>query len=401
MNAHRLLVLLSGTIAVAVFGCGARPQQGQPRVRPGIEVLLDDSAHLIAGRRIGLITNQAGVDSRGTSSINRLHRFRSASLVALFAPEHGIRGAAAPGELVSDTLDAETGLPIYSLYGANRAPTREQLERLDALLIDLQDVGARPYTYITTAILSMRAAAEAGRRVILLDRPNPIGCTVQGPVLDPTYASSIGMLPVPLRHGMTLGELARLANAQLAIGADLVVVPVSGWRCEWFDQTGLPWVRPSPNLPDLEAVAWYPGTVLFEATNLSVGRGTDAPFRQIGAPWLTPPALHLPGGEWRRAWEPITFTPRNPGDGKFSGVECQGLRFPRFDRARTDPIVEALRIMALIAGSQPDSFRVDRRGLALRLGIAWDPADAPPADGWAADRERFRTRAAPYLLYPR
>lgn len=370
-------------------------------MRPGIDVLLDDSLHLVAGRRVGLITNQTGVDSRGTSSIDRLYRAAGVRLVALFAPEHGIRGAAAPGERVSDTTDAATGLPIYSLYGANRAPTRAQLGQLDVLAIDLQDAGARPFTYISTAIGAMRAAAAAGKRVIVLDRPNPLGCTAQGPVLDTSYSSFIGMLPVPMRHGMTMGELARFANAVLRIGADLVVVPVSGWSCEWFDRTGLPWVRPSPNLPDLEALAWYPGTVLFEATNLSVGRGTDAPFRQLGAPWLRPPAIHLEGGAWVQAWEPVRFTPRNPGDGKFDGVECLGMRFPLFDRARTDPVLEALRIMNLVADSQPDSFRVDRRGLALRLGIPWNPGDALPADGWAAERERFMARVEPHLLYRR
>jgi uncharacterized protein YbbC (DUF1343 family) len=410
-----VVLLAAPLLRRAPAGAGARTSPEPARlVRPGIDVLLSDSLHLIAGRRLGLITNQAGVDASGISSIDRLHALsRSPApplprspgqptprLIALFAPEHGIRGTAAPGERVSDTTDSATGLPIYSLYGAIRAPTRAQLQRLDDILVDLQDVGARPYTWISTVIGAMRAAREAGKRIIVLDRPNPIGCTMQGPVLERANSSFIGMLPVPLRHGMTLGELARFANAELFIGADLVVVPADGWRCEWFDQTGLPWVRPSPNLPDLEALAWYPGTVLFEATNLSVGRGTNFPFTQVGAPWLEVANEHLPAGAWRPLWEPVEFTPLRPGDGKYDGLRCVGRRFPHFDRANGDAIVEALRTLAVLRATNPDSLRVDRRGLAMRLGIAWDGFE-PDTAGWAEQRRAFAARAAPHLIYRR
>lgn len=384
--------------------------QARAPVRPGVDVLLSDSARLIAGRRIGLITNQTGIDARGVSTIDRLYTAGTGcrlpvtacpSLVALFAPEHGIRGGAAPGVRISDTADSATGLPIYSLYGANRAPTAAQLAGLDILVVDLQDVGARTYTYTSTMVLAMRAAREAGKRILVLDRPNPIGCAMQGPVLDTTYASFIGMLPVPLRHGMTLGELARFANGELGIGADLVVVPVQGWqRCTWFDETGLPWIRPSPNLPDLASVAWYPGTVLFEATNLSVGRGTDAPFRQVGAPWLQVPAEHLQGGAWREMFPVVTFTPRAPGDGKFDGVEVRGRRFDRFDRRSGDAILASLNLMTALLGMSPDSMRVDARGLALRLGVAWPVTSSISRDPWIAQREAFRRRAQRYFLYP-
>lgn len=363
---------------------------------PGIDVLLGDSIHLVQGERVGLLTNQSGVDARGVSTIDRLAHAPGVRLVALFAPEHGLRGTAAPGEPVADTVDAATGLPIYSLYGASRAPTPAQLAALDVLVVDLQDVGARPWTYVSTTILAMRAAAAAGRRVVVLDRPNPIGCAVQGPLLDTTYASFIGMLPVPLRHGLTLGELARLANARLAIGADLVVVPVRGWRrCDWFDRTGLPWVRPSPNLPDLASVAWYPGTVLFEATNLSVGRGTDAPFRQVGAPWLDAARV---AAEMARRWhvvlDTVRFTPRSPGDGKFDGVEVPGVRFRAADRGRGDPVRDALRLLATIRALQPGALEVDSVGLARRLGTRLASAVA-----WPRDLQRFMTRRRPYLLY--
>ena len=376
-------------------------RQAADSVLPGIDVLLRDSLHLVAGRRVGLITNRTGVDAAGVPTIDRLERQPGVRLVALFAPEHGIRGAQRPGEAVRDTLlgdtvDVATALPIYSLYGPRRAPEPAQLASLDVLLVDLQDVGARTFTYVSTTLLAMRAAAAAGVRVVVLDRPDPIGCAVQGPVLDTAYASFFGMLPVPLRHGMTLGELARFANARLGIGADLVVVPVAGWRrCDWFDRTGLPWVRPSPNLPDLEAVAWYPGTVLFEATNLSVGRGSDAPFRQVGAPWLDAARVaRVMARRYGVALDTVRFTPRGAGDGKDEGVAVAGVRFRTFDRARGDAVRDALRLLETIRALQPDSLRVDETGLARRLGTRFAGAVT-----WPADDRRFVALRRPFLIY--
>ena len=399
---HRVLWLLVVGMVAAQSACAAQ------RVRPGIDVLLADSAHLIAGKRIGLITNQTGIDARGVSSIDRLagtthHAPRTTHrLVALFAPEHGIRGAAAPGERVDDTRDSATGLPIYSLYGANRAPTAAQLASLDVLVVDLQDVGARTYTYTSTTIVAMRAAKAAGKRILVLDRPNPIGCAMQGPVLDTVNASFIGMLPVPLRHGMTLGELARFANREMHIDADLVVVPVAGWsRCQWFDETGLPWIAPSPNLQSLEALAWYPGTVLFEATNLSVGRGTDAAFRQVGAPGLRLPVNARGEVDTMSGWREVTFTPHAPGDGKFNGVECVGLRFSRFDRNATNPILEALFTLHILHELNGDSVRVDARGMAVRLGKPFSWSEPLALAGNEEEIAVFRARVAPYLLYGR
>ena len=363
---------------------------------PGIDVLLRDSLRLVQGKRLGLITNQSGVDARGVSTIDRLAHLPRARLVMLFAPEHGIRGAAAPGAPVADSIDDGTGLPIYSLYGASRAPTPLQLDSLDVLLVDLQDVGARPYTYVSTMVLAMRAAAAAGKRVIVLDRPNPIGCAVQGPILDTAFASFLGMLPVPLRHGMTLGELARFANARFAIGADLVVVPVRGWRrCDWIDRTGLPWVRPSPNLPDVESMAWYPGTVLFEATNLSVGRGTDAPFREVGAPWLDARGVaRAMARRYHIALDVVRFTPHAPGDGKLDGVALAGVRFRRMDRARGDPVRDALRLLATIGSLHPGALVVDSLALARRLGRPLGGAVT-----WPHEVARFVAARRDYLLY--
>ncbi len=383
------------TTSPAVSGNSAVTRRSDSVV-PGIDVLLRDSLHLIAGKRLGLITNQSGVDARGVSTIDRLARQPGAKLVALFAPEHGLRGRAAPGAEVADTVDARTGLPIYSLYGPSRAPTRAQLDGLDLLLVDLQDVGSRTYSYVSTMVLALEAASHSHRRVVVLDRPDPIGCAVQGPVLDTAYASFIGMLPVPLRHGMTMGELARFAVAQRRIAVDLAVVPVHGWlRCEWFDRTGLPWVPPSPNLADLEAAAWYPGTVLLEATNLSVGRGTDAAFRQVGAPWLDAERVaRAMARRYHFAFEPVRFTPRSPGDGRYDGIEVRGLRFPRLDRENGDPVRTALLLLRTIHDLQPAALRVDSAGMARRLGV---PLSA--AVTWPRDVQRFTEARRPYLLY--
>lgn len=368
-------------------------------VLPGIDVLLADSAHLIAGKRLGLITNATGVDAAGVLTVDRLWAAAESSasrLVALFAPEHGLSVTLRPGETFADTIDGRTGLPIYSVYGPARAPTPAQFAQLDVLVIDVQDVGARPFTYISTAIHSLRAAAAAGKRVLLLDRPNPVGCAVQGPVLDTAHASFIGMLAVPLRHGMTLGELARFANAELAIGADLVVVPVSGWdRCAWFEDTRLPFVPPSPNLPAMASIEWYPGTVLLEATNLSVGRGSDAPFRQVGAPWLDAGRVAAEAARRGVLVDPVRFTPRQPGDAKYDGQALSGVRLRALERRGGDPVATALLLLDAVAAVHPDSLRIDTAGMDIRLGVR----RAPSQTTWPADVAAHRRRVARHLIY--
>src|SRR5574341_1107000 len=305
--------------SVVVIGCAAAGPS-RPAVRPGIDVLLTDSLHLVAGRRVGLLTNQTGVDSRGESDVERLLR-AGVRLTALFSPEHGFRGVL-DQENIGQGVDSATGLLIYSLYGAVRAPTPAMLQNVDLLLVDLQDIGARPYTYISTTLLTLQAAAPLGRRVVVLDRPDPVGgVAVQGPMLDTAFASFVGFLPVPVRHGMTLGELARLGAARLGLSPGLTVVPLGGWsRDRWFDDTGLPWVRPSPNMPDLESATHYPGVVVFEGTNLSVGRGTPIAFQVLGAPWLDPARVRALVGEVAGvALRDTTITPVSPTDGKYPG----------------------------------------------------------------------------------
>jgi uncharacterized protein YbbC (DUF1343 family) len=376
-------------------------------VLPGVDVLLADSAHLVAGRRVGLVTNQTGVDAAGLSSVERLIQ-AGVNLVALYSPEHGFRGALNQ-EVIGHGVDSATGLPIYSLYGEVRAPTPQMLSGVDLLLVDLQDIGARTYTYVSTMLVTADAAGRAGVPVIVLDRPNPIGgVLVQGPLLDPEFASFVGMLPIPLRHGMTVGELARFGVATLGYDVRLSVVPVRGWtRSQWFDQTGLPWIRPSPSMPELESAAHYPGTVLFEATNLSVGRGTPVAFQVIGAPWLDPARVRRAAGTGPgAALSDTVIRPVAPPDGKYDGRSIPALRLRVTDRARYDPVRLALRLLFALRDVHGDSLAVRARALDQRAGTdrlrrameAGARADEVWRT-WVDELVAFQTLREPYLLY--
>jgi len=412
---HRRLALgLVLGFAVACVPASAarveRPDRPAASVLPGIDVLLRDSVRLVRGRSVGLVTNQGGVDARGVSDVARL-RSAGVRLVALFSPEHGFRGAAEPGALVASTVDSATGLPIYSLYGAVTAPTAEMLQGVDLLLVDLQDAGARYYTYIGTTIDVMAAAAPRRIPVVVLDRPDPIGDPVQGNVLDPAFTSPVGRLPVPMRHGLTIGELARLARSELGLATALTVVPLAGWRRSLiWDETGLPFVAPSPNLRTLEALLHYPGLCLFEGTALSVGRGTDAPFEAIGAPWLDTAAVLRrvrdaapPGVRFRGTG----FTPRAPGDGKFADTLVAAIRLEVTDRRSYDPVRTAVILLAAVQAVHPDRIgwiarHFDRLagGPALREALSAGRAPDEIVGGWAGELAAFRERRKPYLLYP-
>ena len=405
---HGKLALMG--MAVAFSAC--QPSQGAPppETRPGIDVLLTDSIHLVLRRRVGLVTNQAGVDADGISNVERLGG-AGVALVALFSPEHGFRGAAPPGARIDHTVDSATGLPIYSLYGAVSSPSPDMLESIDVMLVDLQDAGARYYTYLATSVDVLRAAGAADIPVIILDRPNPIGGLMQGNLLDPAYSSAVGLLAVPMRHGLTMGELVRLAQADLEIQADLTVVPVAGWdRSSYFDETGLAFVRPSPNLPTVESLIHYPGLCLFEGTALSVGRGSDAPFEQIGAPWLDTAAVlraltpsRLPGVSLRA----VQFRPKAPGDGKFADTLLAGVRLSVTDRETYDPVATAVELLTAIASSHPDAIgwreaHFDRLagGPGLRRAILETRSPKEIMHDWPSELARFRDRVATVLLYP-
>lgn len=406
---------LSGLLGTwcLVLGCGnaaPAPQRAAGPVRPGIDVLLGDSLYLVRGARVGLVTNQSGVDARGVSDVERL-RSAGVRLVALFSPEHGLRGTADPGAAVASSTDSATGLPIYSLYGQTSAPTPQMLRGIEMLLVDLQDAGARYYTYLYTTVGVMRAAASAGIPVMVLDRPVPIGGAVQGDVLDPDFASPVGVLAVPMRHGMTLGELSLLARADLRIPVRLRVIPAAGWtrRMTW-DDTGLPFIPPSPNLRTLESLFHYPGLCLFEGTSLSVGRGTDAPFEQIGAPWLDTAAVlarleaaRLPGVQFRA----VSFTPVSPGDGKYADTTVNGIRLLLTNRASYDPTRTAVTILSILESLQPlelrwNEARFDRLagGPSLRLALLAGTGPGTIVAGWSESLHGFLRRRVPFLLYP-
>ena len=288
-HALALLVLATGSARPATLHAQGAPNAGPPAagVVPGVEVLLSDSLHLLRGKRVGLITNHSGRDRAGTSTIDLLARAPGVKLVALYGPEHGIRGEAQAGVKIASSRDSATGVPVHSLYGATQVPTAAMLRDVDVLVYDIQDVGARVYTYVWTMAL---AADSARKPFIVLDRPNPIRADrVDGGVLDPKFASFVGQYPVALRYGLTPGELMRyLVGTKQVNPPSLTVVPMKGYtRAQWWDATGLPWQNPSPNLRDLDATLLYTGTVFVEGTTMSEGRGTDAPFKVVGAPWLT------------------------------------------------------------------------------------------------------------------
>jgi uncharacterized protein YbbC (DUF1343 family) len=410
---HRSHFLLLGVLGWSA-GCAPAAPPSAPadagRIRPGIEVLLTDSAELVRDRRVGLVTNQSGVDASGVSDVVRLGA-AGVRLVALFSPEHGFRGAADPGAAVASSVDSATGLPIYSLYGRTSAPTDEMLAGIDVLLVDLQDAGARYYTYLTTTVDIMQAAGPKGIPVMVLDRPNPIGGAVQGNVLEEAHITAVGRLAVPMRHGLTLGEQARLARSDLGITGDLVVIPAAGWRRSvTFDQTGLPFIPPSPNLRTIESLFHYPGLCLFEGTNLSVGRGSDAPFEQVGAPWLDTSAVL---SAMRKAGLPgvrahgVAFTPRRPGDGKYADTLVTGVRLEVTDRSIYDPPATAVHLLAAIRGLHPREFawiprHFDRLAGTMSLRTAIDKGADPVAivRSWEPARRAFLERRKAVLLYP-
>jgi uncharacterized protein YbbC (DUF1343 family) len=405
----RTTILVTAAVAAALQAACAPMQtpESTRTVRPGIDVLAAAPPAALSGLRVGLITNHTGVTRDGTSTIDVLAGLGSIELVALFSPEHGIRGVAADGERIDSSVDPETGLPIHSLYGETRKPTAEMLEGVDALLFDIQDVGARQYTYVYTMALGMEAAREQGIPFYVLDRPNPIGgLAVEGNLLDPAFATFVGMYPIPTRHGMTAGELAQLFNEEFGIGADLTVVPVEGWTREiWFDETGLPWINPSPNIRRLEAAIHYPGTVFLEGTNL-LERGTDRPFEQTGAPWLDAPAvaaemnaMRLPGVRFEALTLQVEPTAR-----KFAGQTVPGIRLHTTDRVSYQPVRSTLLLLDAIRRRHPEEFAwsatMDRLSGTDRARLAIDAGTLPDfLASWATDEERFRGLRQRYLMY--
>ena len=395
--------------AVAACGRPAPAQRTAGPVVPGVEVLLHDSLALVGGKRVGLITNQTGRDRQGHSDIDLLAHAPGVRLVALFAPEHGIRGTAAAGAAIAADTDAATGVPIYSLYGAVHAPTPAMLDSVDVLLYDIQDAGVRFYTYVWTMALSAEAAGRAHVPFVVLDRPDPIrGDRVEGGVLDTAYRSFVGQYPVALRYGLTPGELLRYLVGTGQVHADVHVVPMRGWRRSmWYGDTGLPWVNPSPNLRSPDALALYPGTVFFEGTNLSEGRGTEAPFQLIGAGWLTDAgAIARELNLMNMGGVHFDSTARRIDAGqKWAGQQIPMLHVRVTDPDRVRPVRVAAYMLQIIRRRHPTDFKwllphIDQLAGsdALRKAV-----DAGMVAGLLlrlqAESRAFVGAARPYLLY--
>jgi uncharacterized protein YbbC (DUF1343 family) len=405
MRLSRLIVGLVGALYLAPAVACAQRTAG---VVPGIEVLLTDSMHLIRGKRVGLITNPSGRNRAGTSTIDLLFKAPGVKLTALFGPEHGLRGSAEAGETVASSVDSATGVPIYSLYGATRVPTPEMLANVDVVLYDIQDVGARVYTYEWTMALSAAAVKKAGKPFIVLDRPDPIRADrIDGNILDPKFASFVGQFPVALRYGLTPGELLRYLVSAKLIDADVHVVPMKGYRRSmWFDETGIPWLNPSPNLRSLDAELLYPGTVFFEGTSATEGRGTDAPFTLIGASWMMDNAaiaaelnrLALPGVHFDTATRAVAK------GSKFGGETIPMIQVRVTDRNAVRPVELGIRMLQVIQAHHPKDFQwntsIDRLAGTdkLRLAVDQRTVDALIKE-WNADAERFSKLVAPYQIY--
>jgi uncharacterized protein YbbC (DUF1343 family) len=377
---------------------------GDTTVVLGIDALRRERFAPLKDRRIGLITNHTGLDSEGNATVDLLHFAPNVRLTALFGPEHGIRGAV--DAAVPDGRDATTGLPVYSLYGERTQPTHEQLASLDALIYDIQDIGTRFYTYISTLGLCLEAAAAARLPFVVLDRPNPInGVAVEGPVADADKLSFTAHHTLPVRHGLTVGEIARLLAAERHLTVDLQVVPLEGWRRQdYWDATGLTWTNPSPNMRSLTEALLYPGIGLLEFTNVSVGRGTDTPFERVGAPWIDGRALahalnklELPGVRF----VPIRFTPIAS---KFAGQECGGINLIVVQRDRFIPVLTGLAVAVALHHLFPYSWEPANSLRLLANQRAFDRllagADARElVYSFVSDLRAFHARVAPHLLY--
>ncbi len=383
-------------------------------IQTGLEILLHEQLALLKNQRVGLISNPTGVTRDLRSNVDAL-RDAGVSLVALFGPEHGFSAAAADGAAVASGRDARTGLPVHSLYGNIRQPTREMLADVDVLLFDLQDVGVRFYTYTATLGLALQACAENRVPLVVLDRPNPIiGEIVEGAVLDPALQSFIGHGALPIRYAMTLGELAQFYNREHNIGAELRVIELRGWRrAMWYDETDLTWVTPSPGIPQFATTIPYPGMCFVEGTNLSEGRGTGLPFEIVGAPFLdgyalaeSLNALKLAGARFR----PIAFTPCSS---KHAGVECYGVQVHIADRATFRPVTVGLHVIAACRALAPDRFEFlptswegrpphfdlltgDAR---VREGLLANRSIETIMRAWTDDLARFEKTRKEYLLY--
>lgn len=403
------------------FSCaseGMKEIEKKVNVLTGADVLVSEKLYLIKDKSVAIVTNPTGVLKNGTHLIDTLHSL-GIEIKALFGPEHGLRGEASAGEKVNDGFDDKTGIPVYSLYGKNRKPSARMLKDIDVILFDVQDVGARFYTYISTMYYILSAAAENNKTVIILDRPNPIsGTFVDGPMLVPEYKSFVGIAPLPIVHGMTMGELGKYFAGENLLesdnNVDLIIIKCKNWsRNLYYDQTDLTWVKPSPNMPNIETALIYPGTCLIEATNVSEGRGTDKPFLKIGAPFIKSKELikYLDLSELEGVkFKAVTFTPKtikgvavNP---KFENQLCQGIEFNITDRSKFNPIVLSINLIYELKRLYPEYFRLKEKWLAKLYGndslyvmLQENKTPNEIIRTWKEDLDNFKPIREKYLIY--
>ena len=385
----------------------------QGNYRSGLDRLLDEEFHRIAGKKVGIVTNHTGVNRDLRLNFEILAIRPEVEVGAIFAPEHGVRGNVPAGDSVGDEKDPATGIRVHSLYGPKRAPTKAMLAGLDLIIFDLQDVGVRYYTYLSTMFEVMKACAKKQIPCLVLDRLNPIGRRVEGNILEPDFRSFVGAYPMALRHGLTVGELALWANESFAIHAELEVVQCTGWNGQYFDELDLPWIPPSPNMPSFATALVYPITCLFEGTNISEGRGTANPFEYVGAPWIDPltlvKALEEEGLSGVR-FRPAYFTPTAS---KHAGKECGGVQLIVSDREMIDSCLTGLTLLSTIRSLYPEEtewwhvpgttfpFGIDRlMGTdKVRKGLELGEKPGRLIKDWAQESEAFRQACAPYVLY--
>ncbi len=399
---------------------GCHSQSSEPSVKFGLDVLMKSKLDLLKGKRVGVITNQTGVDSKGTHIIDLLYQAPAVELVAIFAPEHGIRGDMEGGYQIDNQKDTKTGVPILSIYGQTRKPIPEMLQDIDVLIFDIQDVGTRFYTYISTMSLCMEAAAENNIAFMVMDRPNPItGTIVEGPVLEEEYKSFVGIHPIALRHGMTVGELARMFNEEGwltdGVKAKLTVIKIKNWKREnWYGDLGLKWIKPSPNMPSPTTALLYPGMGLLESCNISEGRGTNKPFENIGAPWLDQVTITKILNEAKILGIKIDTTSFIPVDmpgaamnPKFEGQRCNGLLLTITEPQRFPSVEFGIHLICAIKAIHPDKFAWKSPQSPLRMFGNDETPQAidqgkPPEEifgSWHSKVEPFKKTRDNYLLY--
>jgi len=383
------------------------------KVRPGLELLLEQKMEIVRGKRVGVVTNHSAVTSDLTHIVDVLLS-NGVNLRALYGPEHGIRGDVADGQEVKSYRDPHTGIPVYSLYGPTKKPTPEMLADIDVLLFDIQDLGARFYTYLYTMSYCLQACAENHKKFVILDRPNPVsGTAVEGNILDTHFASFIGLHPIPIRHGFTIGEAAQFFNGELGFHADLEVVPCQGWkRTMYYDDTGLPWIMPSPNMPTIDAATLYTGLCFIEGTNISEARGTSKPFEMVGAPFIDGYKLAdhlnvigLPGVRFR----PTSFF---PNASKHKGEQCYGVQAHVMDRNKLQTVPMGLHLIKALHDLYPKDFHFRAPGASgksffdlllgsdtvrksLEAGASVQAIMAP----WQVDLAEFMMKRRTYMLY--